>query len=254
MKKHFTSMLLAIAMCLSLCVPTFAATVGEENDTEYIYNDSGIRAKITYRIENDIIYETTIITESGTVIAQSAVVIKEVYANDTVVTRIDGAVKSKHVDGIYSEYLNIATKRGAILSPNSVFAVHDICNNHLQARGSSVSYGKDVRGMHSYVSTERSTIDISKHNTSVAVVAALIGSQLSPAAGLAIGLFVTLAQYANSTSASYIDLTEYKYFVPDTGAGTAMSCYHLYTEYYDYAPNGTRQVYESGWSYYQYIV
>lgn len=237
MKKRiigkFVSLLLAVMMGISMSVPAFAVGDGQIHK----YSCNGLNVVVEYIIGESIVTEKSTIYENG----YNPIIVEKTVSPDGTIKVYQNGIQTKTLSGgSYENYLAIA--KGQYLA------------NHLpQLASTYATYPCGYNQNHMYVTSTQETVDVGLNNTVGAITAAILSSLLHPVAGVALGTITAIAQYATSSGADYIDISETKYFVHGAYAND-MNCYHALYTYYNKTSTGGKNVIKNEWVYTQELV
>lgn len=231
-KKRLLALFVSLSMVFSSSVSVLAA--GQQ---QYEYSYENLNIAVEYIAGETTVTEKITIHEEG---SETIIVEKIVSEDGTIMVLQDGIQTGVLHDGNYEQYV-------AMTQDQIVFE-----SNHSYSSGYAAN-GCGYSQSHSYVSSNKQTVDIGLNNTVASIAATILGSLMHPVAGAALGTITAIIQRAVDNGADYIDISETKYFVHGAYAND-MNCYHALYTYYNKTASGGKNVIGNEWVYTQELI
>lgn len=236
--KRLISGVLSIVLTLQLTM--LSASAAFHSSTLYEFDDGDLHMVVEYAQEQTFIYEKLTISEHTAEGDVAYVVEKKVFPNSMIVVYTNGRLTQTRFSGDYDSFVAAAQGQKAFIPCTQPFSA-------------AVTHGCGYSQSHTYLSSHSETVDIAVDDLKTSAVITLVAGLLDGAAGAALGLIASIARYAASVKADYIDLTETKYFVHGAYAND-MHCFHTYVEYYNITSKGEKDILGTDWKYYQALI
>ncbi len=231
-KKRLLALFVSLSMVFSSSVSALAA--GQQR---YEYSYENLNIAVEYIAGETTVTEKITIHEEG---FETIIVEKIVSEDGTIMVYQDGIQTGVLHDGNYDQYV-------AMTQDQIVFESSHRYNSGYATNGCGYSQN------HSYVSSNKQTVDIGLNNTVGSIAATILGALMCPVAGAALGIITAIIQRAVDNGADYIDISETKYFVHGAYAND-MNCYHALYTYYNKTASGGKNVIGNEWVYSQELI
>ena len=211
-----------------------------QSGTSYEFDDGELHMVAEYTQASTFIYEKLTISEQTYDKTITSVIEKKVFPDGMIIVYINGKLTHTRYSGDYKSFA--AAARG-----------QQVAVPCAQPFSTAITHGCGYSQSHTYLSSHSETVDVGLDNLTTSAVVTVISGILDGAAGVVFGLIASIAKYATSVKADYIDLTETKYFVHGAYAND-MHCFHTYVEYYNITSKGEKDILGTDWEYYQALI